>query len=151
MMKNATFYIVSTDSPQSERLGLLKYALFLSKHFSSQGAKVYINSQDKQEAETLAELFWQAPVEEFVAHNLVGEGPKYATPIEIGYPSAKPNINRQIAINLSNCNTIFALRFAEVIDFVPCGEKNKQLARERYKLYRQAGYHLQTLDVAYPD
>jgi DNA polymerase-3 subunit chi len=150
-MKNATFYIIAENSNQSSRHGLLEYVVFLSQHFSKQGAKIYINSQDKQEAETLAELFWQVPVDSFIAHNLVGEGPKYSTAIEIGYPEVKPNINRQIVINLSDCKTTFAHRFSEVVDFVPCEEKTKQLARERYKLYRQAGFQLQTLNVDYTD
>ncbi|MCE0494079.1 DNA polymerase III subunit chi [Vibrio salinus] len=146
-MRNATFYIIAEGSTKAERQGLLQYVVFLSQHFSKQGAKIFINSQNKQEAETLAELFWQVPTNLFIAHNLVGEGPRYSTPIEIGYPEVRPNINRQIVINLSDCNTTFAHRFSEVVDFVPCEEQTKQLARERYKLYRQAGFQLQTLKV----
>jgi len=150
-MKSATFYIIEKDSPQSNQCGLLSYVVFLGQHFAKQKAKVYINCQNKKEAENLAELFWQVPTEKFIAHNLVGEGPKYSTPIEIGYPEVKPNFNRQMVINLSDSKTTFALRFSEVVDFVSCEEKNKQLARERYKLYRQAGFQLQTLNVDYSD
>ncbi|EAS75955.1 DNA polymerase III subunit chi [Vibrio alginolyticus 12G01] len=46
--------------------------------------------------------------------------------------------------------TTFANKFAQVVDFVPCEEKAKQLARERYKIYRQAGYQLQTIEIQYP-
>ncbi|MDC0611320.1 DNA polymerase III subunit chi [Vibrio sp.] len=149
-MKNATFYIIGESSPESKRSGLLEYVVFLAQHFAKQGAKVYINGQNKAEAEQIAELLWQVPVDDFIAHNLVGEGPKYSTPIEIGYSAVKPNLNRQIVINLSDCNSTFAQRFSEVVDFVPCEEKTKQLARERYKLYRQAGFNLQTLNAEYP-
>lgn len=150
-MKNATFYIIDKNSSQAKREGLLQYVVFLSQHFAKQGAKIYINSQNKQEAEAIAELLWQVPTNLFIAHNLVGEGPKYSTSIEIGYPEVKPNFNRQIVINLSDCNTTFAHRFSEVVDFVPCEEKTKQLARERYKLYRLAEFQLQTLNVDYSD
>ncbi len=149
-MQTATFYIIQPDSPQANKQGMAEYVQFLCQHFVRQGAKLYINCRDKAHAEALAELFWQAEPEHFIAHNLVGEGPKYGTAIEIGYPEVQPNRNRQLVINLADNNTTFAQKFAEVVDFVPCEKKAKQLARERYKIYRQAGYQLQTIEVQYP-
>lgn len=149
-MQTATFYIVSPDSPQAEPQGFAEYVLFLAHHFAKQGAKLYLNCNDKTHAESLAEIFWQVEAEQFMAHNLVGEGPKYATNIEIGYEGVKPNWNRQLVINVADNHTTFANAFAQVIDFVPCEEKAKQLARERYKIYRQAGYQLQTIEIQHP-
>ncbi|WP_260259917.1 DNA polymerase III subunit chi [Vibrio intestinalis] len=146
-MANATFYIIKPDSPQAETAGFHRYVVFLAQHFAKQGAKVYLNAQDKSEAEQLAELFWQIEPENFIAHNLVGEGPRYASPIEIGHQKVKPSWNRQLVINLAENETTFANKFAEVVDFVPCEEKAKQLARERYKLYRHAGFQLQTIEI----
>ncbi|KHD23714.1 DNA polymerase III subunit chi [Vibrio caribbeanicus] len=146
-MANATFYIIKPDSPQSNAVGFGDYVLFLARHFASQGAKVYLNCHDKSHAEQIAETFWQAEHHHFIAHNLVGEGPKYGTKVEIGYQAVKPSWNRQIVINLAENETTFANKFAEVVDFVPCEEKAKQLARERYKIYRQAGYQLQTIEI----
>jgi len=54
---------------------------------------------------------------------------------------------KQGAKVLAENETTFANKFAEVVDFVPCEEKAKQLARERYKIYRQAGYQLQTIEI----
>ncbi len=124
--------------------------VYLCQHFSRQGAKVYVQCDDKTHAEQIAECFWQVEPSEFLAHNLVGEGPKYGTNIEIGHVGVKPSWNRQLVINLADNHTTFANAFAEVVDFVPCEEKAKQLARERYKLYRQAGYQLQTIEIQYP-
>lgn len=146
-MANATFYIIKPDSAQAQADGLDTYVLFLVRHFAKQGAKVYINCQDKAHAEQLAEYLWQVEPSDYMAHNLVGEGPKYATNIEIGHPQVKPSWNRQLVINLAENETTFANKFAEVVDFVPCEEKAKQLARERYKIYRQAGYQLQTIEI----
>ncbi|OIQ24218.1 DNA polymerase III subunit chi [uncultured Vibrio sp.] len=149
-MANATFYIVSEQSPQASETGFDAYVIFLSRHFANQGAKVYLNCQDQSHAERLAELFWQAEPEQFIAHNLVGEGPKYGTNIEIGHQNVKPNWNRQIAINLADNNTTFAQQFSEVVDFVPCEENAKQQARNRYKIYRQSGFNLQTIEIQHP-
>ncbi|MGY3570810.1 DNA polymerase III subunit chi [Vibrio sp. SCSIO 43135] len=146
-MANATFYIIKPDTPQETPEGFGLYVIFLAHHFAKQGAKVYLNCNDKLHAEQLAELLWQVEPEQFVAHNLVGEGPKYGTNIEIGHQGLKPSWNRQLVINLAENETTFANKFAEVVDFVPCEEKAKQLARERYKIYRQAGYQLQTIEI----
>ncbi|MEG3692338.1 DNA polymerase III subunit chi [Vibrio coralliirubri] len=149
-MQTATFYIVPSDSPQASEDGFAHYVLFLAQHFAKQGAKLYLNCNDKGHAERIAEVFWQVEPSEFIAHNLVGEGPKYSTNIEIGYQGVKHNWNRQLVINLADNHTTFANAFAQVIDFVPCEEKAKQLARERYKIYRQAGYQLQTIEIQHP-
>jgi len=149
-MATATFYIVKPDSPQSVKQGFSDYVVYLCQHFSRQGAKVYVQCNDKVHAEDIAECFWQVEPSEFLAHNLVGEGPKYGTNIEIGHVGVKPSWNRQLVINLADNHTTFANAFAEVVDFVPCEENAKQLARERYKLYRQAGYQLQTIEIQYP-
>ncbi len=149
-MPTATFYIVNPDSPQSSQQGFYDYVVYLCHHFSRQGAKVYVQCRDKNHAEQIAECLWQVEPNEFLAHNLVGEGPKYGTNIEIGHTKVKPSWNRQLVINLTDNHTTFAKAFAEVVDFVPCEEKAKQLARERYKLYRQAGYQLQTIEIQYP-
>ena len=149
-MNTATFYSVQQDSAQSTPSGFEEYVLFLIRHFSQQGAKLYINATDKQEAEHWDDIIWQLPPEQFLPHHLIGEGPKNGTSIEIGYSRLKASWNRQLVINVANDTTIFAGTFAQVVDFVPCDEKAKQLARERYKIYRQAGYQLQTIDIKYP-
>ncbi|WP_070963146.1 DNA polymerase III subunit chi [Vibrio sonorensis] len=146
-MSNATFYLIRPDSPEATPIGFDDYLLFLTRHFVKQGAKLYLHCRDKAHAERVAELFWQVDPKQYMAHNLVGEGPKYATNIEIGYQGVKPTWNRQIAINLADSSTTFANKFTEVVDFVPCEEKAKQQARERYKIYRQAGYNLQTIEI----
>lgn len=150
-MNTATFYIIAQHSPQDSSLGWTRYVHFLSRHFTSQGAKVYINCDDKAAAEQLAEYFWQQEPSHYLAHNLTGEGPKGGTPVEIGYSALKPSWNRQLVINMANSDATFAHAFAQVVDFVPCEEKAKQLARERYKIYRQAGYQLQTIEIQHPE
>jgi DNA polymerase-3 subunit chi len=146
-MANATFYIVPAEFDSLEKNDLYQYVLFLSQHYVSQGAKLFIHCHDKTEAEQLGEVFWQQPAQTYVAHNLVGEGPRYGTPVEIGYQGIRPLRNRQIVINIAEIETTFAQSFAEVIDFVPCEEKAKQLARERYKIYRQNGFTMQTINI----
>lgn len=51
---------------------------------------------------------------------------------------------RDILISLRTSFADFATAFTEVVDFVPYEETLKQLARERYKAYRVAGFNLNT-------
>ncbi|OEF28423.1 DNA polymerase III subunit chi [Vibrio rumoiensis] len=146
-MAIATFYIIEQNSTQDHMQGHIDYVIYLADYFASQGAKVYINAQDRSQAEAIDESLWQRDPEQFQAHNLVGEGPQYGTPIEIGFSKLKPHRNRQLVINMANDDTNFAETFTQVVDFVPCEEKAKQLARERYKIYRQKGFEMQTIDI----
>lgn len=146
-MATATFYIIAPNSLQDTTTGYIDYVVYLASYFASQGAKVYVNAQNKSQAEAVDEQLWQKDPEQFQSHNLTGEGPQYGTPIEIGFSQVKPHRNRQLVINMANDNTIFAQTFAQVVDFVPCEEKAKQQARERYKIYRQAGFEMQTINI----
>lgn len=146
-MTIATFYLIEPNSPQDTPAGQIDYVVYLACYFASQGAKVYINTQDRTQAEAIDEALWKKEPEQFQSHNLVGEGPQYSTPIEIGFSQVKPHRNRQLVINMANDNTIFAQTFRQVVDFVPCEEKAKQQARERYKIYRQAGFEMQTINI----
>lgn len=149
-MNTATFYIVQPDSPQCAKKGFEQYVLFLLHHFTCQGVKLYLHTDDQHTALYWDEKLWQQDPEQFLPHNLVGEGPKHGTAIEIGHPRTKPSWNRQIVINLAKDKTNFAGSFTQVVDFVPNDEKAKQTARERYKIYRQAGYQMQTIDISHP-
>ena len=87
-------------------------------------------------------MLWQQDPDSFVPHSLSEEPTAHQAPVEIG--TGLPRRNRQLLINLGSQAPAFAGRFAEVIDFVPTDDTLKQLARERYKQYRAAGFTLQT-------
>lgn len=150
-MKTATFYIIEESAPQNSEQSLLEYALFLARHFAKQDAKVYLHAQNKQQAEQLDEICFAQSLDEFIPHNLVGEGPRFGCPLEIGYLNEKspirPHYTRNLVINLANSTTNFAESFAQVVDFVPSEKKAKQDARERYKIYRNNGFQMQTITL----
>ncbi|KLU17671.1 DNA polymerase III subunit chi, partial [Proteus mirabilis] len=99
------------------------------------------------QAELLDEALWAREPHQFVPHNLAGEGPHYGAPVELCWPGKRGNAPRDLLINLQSQFADFATAFHEVIDFVPIDEQLKQLARERYKIYRSVGF---TLTMATP-
>ena len=72
------------------------------------------------------------------------EGPRGGAPVEIAWPQKRNSSPRDILISLRLNFADFATAFTEVIDFVPYEDNLKQLARERYKAYRMAGFNLNT-------
>lgn len=146
MRKQATFYLLTAEAAEQD--SALSVELQLTCHFAAlawrQNKRVLIACADEQQALLLDELLWQQPVEHFVPHNLAGEGPKAGAPVELSWPNKRSLAARQYLINLQPTVADFAPLFNEVIDFVPAEESRKTLARDRYKAYRQVGFHLTT-------
>ncbi|MGF1805536.1 DNA polymerase III subunit chi [Aliivibrio sifiae] len=143
-MSQALFYVIEPTSSTATQEGLLKFVCQLAHYYYSENARVYILSNDKEQALLIDEALWQNEVSEFTPHNLIGEGPKSGSPIEIGWGTLRSSGRRHVLINLAQEVATFAVSFAQVVDFVPCEEKSKQHARERYKIYRNAGRAMQT-------
>ncbi len=142
-MPHVTFYLLDNQSeinsmPQHFALAC---ALATRNYRNKQKTTVYCNNQ--QDAERFDELLWQLPVDAFVPHNLVGEGPVNGTPVEICWQPPK-QFNRPVLINLSAHVPDFHSRYKQIIDFVPAEEALKEQARERYKHFRAAGCQLDT-------
>ena len=108
------------------------------------GERVLIACEDEKQAYRLDEALWARPAESFVPHNLAGEGPRGGAPVEIAWPQKRSSSPRDILISLRTSFADFATAFTEVVDFVPYEDSLKQLARERYKAYRVAGFNLNT-------
>lgn len=84
-MSQALFYVLEPTSPAATTDGQLKFVCQLAHYYYSQNARVYVLAQDKEQALLIDEALWQYDVSEFTPHNLVGEGPKSGSPIEIGW------------------------------------------------------------------
>ncbi|MCC2606819.1 DNA polymerase III subunit chi [Planctobacterium marinum] len=142
-MPGVIFYLLSEHNESLQHDPLEAFACQVAAHYYRQKQKLFIYCQDKAQAEKMDELLWQLPADAFVPHNLPGEGPENGTPVEINWQ--KPaRMNRQVCINLQTTMPEFAGQFRTVIDFVPFDDARKQLARERYKHYRAAGFALDT-------
>ena len=109
--------------------------------------KAYANHPEKfiYRAHEIDELLWAFDPQSFVPHNLVGEGIKQGSAIEIGHLA--PQNRRPVHINLSKHVPNFVNQYQQIIDFVPTDESLKQAARERFKQYRAQGFALNTHKV----
>ncbi|KLN95415.1 DNA polymerase III subunit chi [Moellerella wisconsensis] len=141
-MKNAIFYLLEQPSLQEGLEAHEWLACQLAAAKWRAGKRVLIACETAEQAEKLDEALWQREPHQFVPHNLAGEGPRYGAPVELCWPQKRGNASRDVLINLQTPFADFATAFHEVIDFVPIDETLKQLARERYKIYRSVGFNL---------
>ncbi|MGB0834599.1 MAG: DNA polymerase III subunit chi [Psychrobium sp.] len=128
-----TFYPLAEQDNEQE--ALLVKVCQLCGDLYGQGLRVFVATNDVKTAEQLDELMWKLPSEQFIPHNLQGEGPHYGAPIEIGHQP--PQTRRQVLINLCHPLPQFAVKFTQIIDFIPNDPAHKQQARERFHHYRQ--------------
>ena len=143
-MNSALFYVIEPSSPTSSQEGLLGFVCQLAHYYYTENARVYILAKNKQQALLIDEQLWQNEKSGFTPHNLIGEGPRSGSAVEIGWAKRRHSGQRHVLINLTSEVVGFAISFTQVVDFVPCDEKLKQLARERYRAYRLAGIQITT-------
>lgn len=146
-MSQVTFYLMN-EQDDDRGSACERLACQLAADGWSAG-HIYLLCRDETQAQRLDELLWQLPTDRFVPHQLQGEAGQ--APVEIGHQPPKRRYAR--LINLTEQTPLFAGHFAQVVDFVPTDETQKQQARERYKHYRQAGHTLEMRDqpAAAPD
>ncbi|WP_229333652.1 DNA polymerase III subunit chi [Glaciecola sp. MH2013] len=140
-MTMVTFYQL-TDNEEGQEQSMLSTCSDSLKSIYKKRKWSTILCKNKKQAEAFDELVWNYHVDDFIPHNLYGEGPKQGTPAEITWEGQRVN-TRHTLINLSQTMIENHRAFQHIIDFVPVDEEQKQAARERYKLYKLAGCNMQ--------
>lgn len=142
-MTQVTFFLIEGPDAETSIPAQLSWACDIAARCYRQRQRVSVLCDSKASAEQFDEYLWQQPVDGFVPHNLTGEGPANGAPVEICW-QPPTQFSRPVLINLCPQVPQFGQRFKQIYDFVPAEDDLKQLARERYKHYRAAGYQLDT-------
>jgi len=144
------FYLLSeqvnpTDTELAKVPARFLSAALLCAQCYQQNQWVFVYCQNQADAELLDEVLWRFDPDQFVPHNLAGEGPSRGAPVEIS--CTPPRTGRAVLLNLADDIPAFYSRYQQVIEFVPFDEAEKAKARQRFKLYRQAGLSPQTVQL----
>lgn len=137
-MTQVEFHIIESQTGEDAFLRLIGLCV---QSIYRKNRKVYVHCKDKAQAEAVDEWLWTQDLADFIPHNLVGEGPAKAPPVQIGYEKP-PQEQHDCLINLSNEVQPFFSYFLKCYEIVPNIEQDKESARERYKFYRGNGYPL---------
>ncbi len=134
------------DNLDGDKSSVFYQACLQASYFYRQGQRVFIYTKDTHSAETIDDMLWAFEPDSFVPHNLAGEGPKQGSAVEISHQPIKGR--RSVLINLTSTVPNFANQFNYIVDFVPAKASLKQQARERFKTYRQWGFHVDNQPIA---
>ena len=138
-MPKIDFYILQ-ESDQKNRFD---FACRIIEKAYKNRHRIYIHTENQNDAYTLDELLWTYRDDSFLPHHLVGEGPEPSPPIEIGF-ELKPQQQRDVLINLSQTVPDFYHQFARVIEIVTHDETIQNISREHYRTYRKSGFEIST-------
>lgn len=138
-MPRIDFYILNTGDFSTR----LQFACRLAEKAYKNRHRLYIHTEHERDAHQLDELLWTYRDDSFLPHNLYGEGPEPAPPIQIGF-GIVPEKQRDILMNLSNDVPSFYPHFNRVLELVANDSNHQAQAREHFKMYRAAGYEIST-------
>lgn len=145
-MKQVQFYLIN-EVEQGTIASEEALACELAAKAWRVGKRVLISCESEEQALNIDEALWARQADDFVPHNLSGEVTTYATPIEITWAGKRNAQHRDLLISLQKNVPDFINSFNQIIDFVPVDETLKIQARERYRHYRQLGWHLETIQT----
>jgi DNA polymerase-3 subunit chi len=136
-MIQVDFYLLNqTDELEKDQFVCrLIYKAYHHKH------RVYIRCPDLSKTQHLDELLWTFTDESFIPHNIIGEGPTFPPPVQIGH-EAIPTQHNDILVNLCEDIPSSFKQFKRILEIIPNNEEARNKARENYRYYREQGCKL---------
>ena len=139
-MTQIDFYVQVDDKQEIARK-------LCAKAFGA-NAKVIVWCADQVACQRLSRLIWSIPAIGFVPHCFAGDPLAPRTPIVLACDDST-FAHDQVLINLRADVPAFFSRFERLIEIVDANdEADKQMARDRFRYYRDRGYEIRTHDMA---
>ena len=109
--------------------------------------RMMILTPDAQTTDRVDKVLWSQPAIGFLPHCRTEHKLAPVTPIIVDH-LADPVVHQQVLVNLRpECPPAFS-RFERLIEIVGVDEAERDLARARFRFYRDRGYEIQTHDLA---
>jgi len=138
-MAKIDFYILE-ENHETARLRLV--CRLIEKAYKNRH-RIYVHTENQLAAHALDEMLWTYREDSFLPHNLYGDGPEPAPPIQIGFEQ-HPEKHRDILINLNSQVPAFYTQFARVFEIVSADAQVQSRSREHFKQYRAEGHDINT-------
>ena len=109
--------------------------------------RMMILTPDAQTTDRVDKVLWSQPSIGFLPHCRAEHRLASVTPIIVDHV-AEPVVHEQVLVNLCpECPPVFS-RFERLIEIVGLDEAERDLARTRFRFYRDRGYDIRTHDLA---
>ena len=125
----------------------LQTACALSTKAYARGLRALAFCADAEASAKFSRLLWTTPAISFVPHCAPDDPLAAVTPVIVDHDGSNL-LHDQVLINLRNELPSFFGRFERVIEIVSLDEEDRQLARGRFKFYRDRGYEIQSHDMS---
>lgn len=136
---NIDFYILEKASNQQALL----HACQLVAEAYAKKETIYIHTASKAEAERMDTLLWTFQDDSFLPHKLYDPADDFLPSIQIGF-DLPPLSPCDLLVNLTRETPAFYSKFNRMIEIVFADPLVQQLARERFRQYRDQGHQLNT-------
>ena len=136
-MTRIDFYSVKERS-KGDRFLL---ACRLVERIHGAGHRIYIQTQDREQARHLDRLLWTFKQQSFLPHGMANDSDRELTPILIGHDD-NPGQENQVLINLTPEVPAFFGSFERLCELVDKDPEVREAGRKRYVYYRDRGYPL---------
>jgi DNA polymerase-3 subunit chi len=134
------FYVVQA----AESSHRLQVAARLADKAFARGHRIFINAEDRAQAEALDDLLWRFRPASFLPHGLVGS--EHADTIAIGW-GQDPETHNDLLINLNLEIPAFFSRFQRVAEVVTQDPDSLAALRKSWTFYKDRGYQLEKHDL----
>ena len=119
------------------------FACRIAQKASRQHLTVVMLADDDGLLERASTLLWSLPATGFTPHCRAGTPLADETPIVLARPG-EITPHDQVLINLADARPTDFSRFERLAEIVSTLDADRQLARERYRFYRDRGYTIGT-------
>jgi DNA polymerase-3 subunit chi len=121
----------------------LRVACTLSSKAFGQGLKVFVRCPDRDTAQRFGRMLWSTPSTGFTPHCGPRDALAAVTPVIVDHEGEAPP-HDEVLLNLGpDCPPYFS-RFRRLIEIVSLDEDDSELARGRFRHYRDRGYDMRT-------
>ncbi len=125
----------------------LQTACRLTAKARSLGLRVTLLCPDRETAARLDRMLWTVPATGFLPHCASDDRLASMTPVLIDTSGDTP-AHDEVLINLHPEQPASFSRFQRLAEIVSADETDRNMARERYKFYRDRGYDIRTHDLS---
>jgi len=134
------FYILSAGEANH-------FACRLTEKAYQQNQRIHLHTDDNASAQQLDDLLWTFRDGSFIPHAIISADDAQTPTVTIGHGTELPTespIEADLLINLGTEVPAFFSRFEKTAEIVSGSDEHRTQSRERFKYYRDRGYHIQT-------
>jgi DNA polymerase-3 subunit chi len=125
----------------------LLYGCRLVRKVYRSGGKVLVWCEDAVDLARFDQLLWTFSEQDFIPHVSATDALAAETPVLL---TAEPvdSVHHEVLVNLGQQTPPIFSRFDRLIEVVAAADTDRELARGRWRFYKDRGYPLQAHDLA---